>query len=87
MKKHVIDANRHDVRKVFPLMQISARNQLHGRVTGVKAGAIMAEVEVRTEPATAAAVITKSSVDDLAIEPGDAVVVITRSTEVIVGKA
>ena len=68
-------------------MQISARNQLHGRVTGVKAGAIMAEVEVRIEPATVTAVITKSSLDNLAIKPGDAVVVIIKSTGVIVGKA
>ena len=68
-------------------MQISARNQLHGLVTGVKAGAIMAEVEVRIDPATVTAVITKSSVDNLAINPGDAVVVIIKSTDVIVGKA
>ena len=68
-------------------MQISARNQLRGRVTGVKTGAIMAEVEVTIEPATVTAVITKSSVDNLAIEPGDAVVVIIKSTDVIVGKA
>ncbi len=32
------------------------------------------------------AVITKSSVDYLAIEPGDAVVMIIKSTEVKVGK-
>jgi molybdate transport system regulatory protein len=68
-------------------MQISAGNQLHGRVTGVKTGAIMAEVEVAIEPASVTAVITKSSVDNLAIKPGDAVVVIIKSTDVIVGKA
>jgi molybdate transport system regulatory protein len=72
---------------LFRMMQISARNQLHGRVTGAKTGAIMAEVGVRIEPATVTAVITKSSVDNLAIKPGDAVVVIIRSTEVIVGGA
>ena len=68
-------------------MKISARNQLHGLVTGVKAGAIMAEVEVRIEPATVTAVITKSSVDNLAIKPGDAVAVIIKSTDVIVGQS
>jgi molybdopterin-binding protein len=67
-------------------MELSARNQFRGRVTGVKLGTIMAEVHVELEPAAATATITRASVEHLNIKEGDSVVVIVKSTEVMIGK-
>jgi molybdopterin-binding protein len=67
-------------------MEISARNQIKGRVTAVTTGAVMAEVEVEIDAGTIAAAITASSVKRLALKPGDNVVVIIKATEVMIGK-
>ncbi len=67
-------------------MELSARNQFKGRVTGVKLGTIMAEVEVELEPSAATATITRASVERLGLKEGDDVVVIVKSTEVMIGK-
>jgi molybdopterin-binding protein len=67
-------------------MEISARNQIRGRVKAVSTGAVMAEVEVETEPATVAAAITAASVQRLELKVGDSVVVIIKATEVMIGK-
>ena len=67
-------------------MELSARNQIRGRVKSVRTGSIMAEVEVEVQASEITAAITKSSVERLGLEPGDDVVVIIKSTEVIVGK-
>jgi molybdopterin-binding protein len=67
-------------------MELSARNQFTGRVTGVKLGTIMAEVHVALEPSAATATITRASVEHLDIKEGDTVTVIVKSTEVMIGK-
>ncbi|MGA8327157.1 MAG: TOBE domain-containing protein [Candidatus Cybelea sp.] len=67
-------------------MEISARNQIRGRVTAVSTGAVMAEVEVEVEPAKVTAAITTSSVKRLGLKAGDEVVVIVKATEVMIGK-
>lgn len=68
-------------------MEISARNQFSGRVTAVRKGNIMAEVEVKLDaPPSMLAAITKSSVERLGLAEGDAVTVIIKSTEVLIGK-
>lgn len=67
-------------------MEISARNQIKGRVKSVSPGAVMAEVEVEVDPATITAAITASSASRLRLKPGDEVVVIIKATEVIIGK-
>ena len=67
-------------------MEISARNQIKGRVRSVSPGAVMAEVEVDIVPATITAAITASSVQRLGLKEGDNVVVIIKATEVIIGK-
>ena len=68
-------------------MEISARNQIRGRVTAVATGAVMAEVEVQVEPATVVAAITAASVKRLGLKAGDEVVVIVKATEVMIGKS
>jgi molybdopterin-binding protein len=68
-------------------MELSARNQIKGKVSGVKTGAIMAEVSIEiTGPCTITAEITKASVERLGLAMGDDVTAIIKSTEVIVGK-
>jgi molybdopterin-binding protein len=65
-------------------MELSARNQFKGRITGVKLGAVMAEVQVDIEPSACTATITASS--RLGLKAGDTVTVIIKSTEVMIGK-
>lgn len=67
-------------------MEISARNQVRGRVKAISKGAVMAEVQVEIEPATVTAAITASSADRLGLKAGDNVVVIIKATEVMIGK-
>ena len=67
-------------------MELSARNQLPGRVTGVKHGSVMAEVQVAVDAATITAAITEGSQGRLDLNEGDQVTVIIKATEVMIGK-
>ena len=68
-------------------MELSARNQLNGKVTGVKIGAVMANIKVEvSEPGVITALITKESAEKLGLKEGDDVTAIIKSTEVIVSK-
>lgn len=68
-------------------MKLSARNHIKGTVEKVDEGAIMANVKIKIDtPDTITSVITKESVKDLNIKAGDKVVVIVKSTEVMIGK-
>ena len=67
-------------------MDISARNQIRGRVTAIRASDILGEVEVEIDPATITAVITTSSIQRLGLKMGDRVTAIIKSTEVLIGK-
>ena len=68
-------------------MDISARNQLNGKITSVELGAVMANVKIEiSEPGVITAVITKESAENLGLKEGDDVAAIIKSTEVIVGK-
>ncbi|GHO92889.1 hypothetical protein KSF_029370 [Reticulibacter mediterranei] len=68
-------------------MQFSARNQLQGTVKSIKLGSVMGEVVV-TLPGGQEIVsaITRTSVETLKLKEGDSVVVMIKSTEVMVGK-
>ena len=58
-------------------MQLSARNQLNGKVTGVELGAVMANVKIEiSEPNVITAVITKESAEKLGLKEGDDVAAI-----------
>ena len=68
-------------------MRISGRNQLKGTVTEVKLGAVVAEVVVQLDGGQQiVSVITVDSAQSLALKPGDTVVAIIKSTEVMIGK-
>jgi molybdopterin-binding protein len=69
------------------LLKISARNTFKGTVEGVEVDAIMANVKIKIEaPEIVTAIITKESVNNLDIKEGDAVIVVIKSTEVMVAK-
>jgi molybdate transport system regulatory protein len=67
-------------------MQLSARNQLKGKVVRVKSGSVMAEVEVAVEAGNVVAAITEGSRSRLNLQEGDEVEVIIKATEVLIGK-
>ena len=68
-------------------MQLSARNQLEGKITNVELGAVMANIKIEiSEPGVITAVITKESAEKLGLSEGDDVTAIIKSTEVIIGK-
>ena len=67
-------------------MELSARNRLKGKVTQVKSGTVMAEVEVQVEAGTVVAAITEGSRGRMALKEGDEVEVIIKATEVMIGK-
>ena len=68
-------------------MQLSARNQLNGKITNIELGAVMANIKIEiSEPNTITAVITKESAEKLGLSEGDDVTAIIKSTEVIIGK-
>ncbi len=67
-------------------MELSARNQLKGRVTRVKSGAVMAEIEVEVEAGSVVAAITDGSRERMDLKDGDVVTVIIKATEVLIGK-
>jgi PadR family transcriptional regulator AphA len=71
-----------------PEMRLSARNQLHSTVTEVHHGEVMSTIKAvlqEGQPLTAA--ITKDAARDLDLAPGDNVVVVIKSTEVMVAKS
>jgi molybdate transport system regulatory protein len=67
-------------------MPISARNQLPGTVTAIHTGEVMAEVEVAVGDNQVVSVITRRSVEELGLTVGDAVMVVIKSTEVMLSK-
>ena len=67
-------------------MELSARNQLKGRVTRVKSGTVMAEIEVEVEAGVVVAAITDGSSQRMNLAEGDRVTVIIKATEVLIGK-
>ncbi|GER85822.1 hypothetical protein KTAU_44560 [Thermogemmatispora aurantia] len=68
-------------------LQFSARNRLQATVKAVKLGDVMAEVTVALpDGQELVAAITRTSAETLQLQPGDQVVAIIKSTEVMVGK-
>ncbi len=68
-------------------MKISARNQLTGSIVEIKLGVVTAEVVVRLDGGQQiTSVITVDAVKSLALQVGDQVTAIIKSTEVMIGK-
>jgi molybdopterin-binding protein len=67
-------------------MALSARNQLQGIVEEIQIGSIMAHVVVKVGDNLIESVITRTSVEELALKKGDSVRVVIKSTEVMIQK-
>lgn len=64
---------------------LSARNRFHGVVADVKVEGLLAQVELDvTEPARLVAVITRDSVEELALKPGMPATAVVKATSVMV---
>jgi molybdopterin-binding protein len=67
-------------------LDLSARNQLRGRILAVTLDGLMAEVRVGIGEQELVAVITRNSAERLRLEAGDAVYAVIKSTEVMLAK-
>jgi molybdopterin-binding protein len=71
-----------------PAMRLSARNQLRARVTPISQGEVMSTVKtVLADGQTVTAVITKDSAHELDLAVDDDVIVVIKSTEVMLAKS
>ena len=68
------------------IMELSARNQLKGKIKEIVRGAVMGEVMVDVNGQTMTSSISLSSIDRLALRIGDAVLVVIKATDVMIGK-
>ncbi len=68
-------------------VDISARNQLRGRVTALLADGVMAEVRVQIGDQELVSIITRASTERLGLHEGDEVFAVIKSTEVMIAKA
>ncbi len=64
-------------------MRLSTRNQLAGTVTAINPGSVMATVKVDVSGQEVTAAVTKEAVEELGLTVGGAVVVLVKSTEVM----
>ena len=67
-------------------LDLSARNQLRGRILAIHAEGLMAEVRLAIGDQELVAMITRSSVERLGLKVGDSAVAVIKSTEVMIGK-
>jgi molybdopterin-binding protein len=66
-------------------VDLSARNQLVGRVRSIVSDGLMAEVTIGIAPQDLVALITRQSADRLGLAPGVEAVAVVKSTEVMIG--
>ncbi len=67
-------------------LDLSARNQLRGRVLALHIEGLMAEVRLGIGDQELVAVITRSSAERLGLKVGEVVFAVIKSTEVMIGK-
>ncbi|HEX3032302.1 MAG TPA: TOBE domain-containing protein [Bacillota bacterium] len=67
-------------------MQISGRNQLAGKVTGIKSGGVMSQISLDINGQMVTSAITNDSVQTLGIKEGDQVTALIKATDVMIMK-
>lgn len=67
-------------------VELSARNQLRGRVLRLRAEGLMSEVALDVGGQELVAVITRASAERLRLAEGDEVLAVIKSTEVMIGR-
>jgi molybdopterin-binding protein len=65
---------------------LSARNQFKGTVKSVHLGEVMAEIVVAVGELEIVSAITRGSAERMELNPGDEVVAVIKSTEVLIAK-
>jgi molybdate transport system regulatory protein len=69
-------------------MKFGARNQFRGRVTGIKKGGVMCQVDLEVdEPGAISSVLTLDSLKDLNLKPGEKVRAIVKAIHVLLVRA
>ncbi|HEX7252440.1 MAG TPA: TOBE domain-containing protein [Thermoanaerobaculia bacterium] len=68
-------------------MELSARNQLHGKIRAVKHGTVMSEITIEIGGGqTLVSTITRASAERMRLSEGDSVVAIVKATEILIAK-
>ena len=68
-------------------MKFGARNQLTGKITGIKKGEVMCQVTLSIDvPATMNSVMTMESLNDLGAKEGDSVKIVAKAVNVLLVK-
>ena len=67
-------------------IDLSARNQLRGRILALTVEGVMAEVTVALGDQQLVSIITRGSAERLGLRVGDAVLAVVKSTEIMIGK-
>jgi molybdopterin-binding protein len=67
-------------------LDLSARNQLRGRVLDLTVEGLMAEVRIEIGDQELVAVITRSSAERLGVKAGEPIIAVIKSTEVMIAK-
>lgn len=65
---------------------VSGRNKLVGKVTGIKRDAIVAQVDIDIGSNKITAVITRDALDEIGLRVGDTAMALVKATEVMVIK-
>jgi molybdopterin-binding protein len=82
------DARAATESRTGPDLRLSARNQVRARIVGVQQGEVLSSVRAAVDDnQVLTSIITRDAVDELDLTRGDAVVMIVKSTEVMVAKA
>jgi molybdopterin-binding protein len=66
-------------------MKLSARNQLKGKITGVKLGTTTAHIKIDVGGQTITAAITNDSAKELGLENGKEVYAVIKASDVMIG--
>jgi len=65
-------------------VKLSPRNRLPGRITEVVKGEVAATVGVQVGDNHVVALITRESIDELGLEPGQEVMAVVKATDVMI---
>jgi molybdopterin-binding protein len=69
-----------------PIMTLSARNKLSGKIEELQLGGVMAHVVIRVGNDLIESVITRRSAEEMKLKIGDTVKAVIKSTEVMLEK-
>ncbi len=64
-------------------MKLSTRNRMPGTITNVEMGEVAAKVELRVGDNHLVSLVTRESVEELGLEPGQEVVALVKATDVM----